>query len=213
MKVGSKADFLTLILLALCFLRAHADTVYYTLGNVVLEEGPQMTGIFSWTYTPGDFENGAGQFISLDIPYTAHDHTDLDANIDATQSIEITLADSVHDDGVDITLVLAAPLTPTNSAPLVLGPGESKYEIGGNGFHTGLFVSGSIAPIIPELRITLSPPGLASLWWEPDLPGYTLEQSTNLTHNSWTNAASGSTNPAAFPLEVPTMFFRLKGAQ
>lgn len=129
----------------------NADTVCYTLDNVTLADNTQMTGTFSWTYDVGDFENGVGQFTFLEIPWTSHDHTDLDAAFDIGGSIEITLEGSVHDDGVDITLVLAQLLTPTTASLLVLGPGESKYEIGGNGFHDGWFQSGSISPLLePE---------------------------------------------------------------
>ena len=123
----------------------HADTVNYILENVILDDSTQMNGTFSWTYTIGDFENGIGQFISLDIPYTSHDHTDLNATIDAGQSIEITLEGSVHDDGVDITLVLSQALTPTTGSLINLL--TSKYEIGGNGFHTGVFKNGRISPV------------------------------------------------------------------
>jgi hypothetical protein len=132
----------------------HAATVIYTLDNVMLTETDQMTGTFSWTYDVGDFENGSGQFTFLDIPWTLHDHTDLNAAFDIGSSIEITLEGSVHDDGVDIKLVLEQPLTPTMSSLLALGVDElgveqSKYEIGGNGFHTGLIQSGSISPPQP----------------------------------------------------------------
>ena len=93
-----------------------------------------------------------GQFDFLEIPHTAHDHTDLNATIDVTESIEITLAGSTHDDGLDIILVLTKPLTPTTSSTIDLM--ESQYEIGGNGFHDGLFLSGTIAPVdvmVPEM--------------------------------------------------------------
>jgi hypothetical protein len=126
---------------------AHAETVIYTLDNVILDDNnAPMSGTFSWTYSAGDFENGVGVFTFLDIPFTIHDHTDLDATFDIGNSIEITLAGSVHDDGVDITLFLLQPLTPTTSASVDLV--RSKYEIGGNGFHTGLFLSGSVSPTI-----------------------------------------------------------------
>jgi hypothetical protein len=125
-------------------LSAYAATVNYTLENVILSDNTQMTGTFLWTYSTGDFENGTGQFTLLDIPHTAHDHSDLDAAIDVNQSIEITLPGNVHDDGVDITLVLSVPLTPSTSSLINLV--ESKYEIGGNGFHDGLFLSGRISP-------------------------------------------------------------------
>ena len=135
---------------------AHADLVNYTLDNVRLADNTQMFGMFSWTFNPDDFENGIGQFTFLSIPYTSHNHNDLDATFDIGKSIEITLEGSVHDDGVDITLVLSQPLTPTTSSLLALGTDVngnplSKYEIGGNGFHTGLFQSGRISPIsVPE---------------------------------------------------------------
>ena len=133
-------------LIFLAAVNAHADSVTYTLENVILDDSTQMIGSFFWTYDTGNFESGIGQFTSLDIPHTSHDHTDLDANIDVTQSIEITLPTSTHDDGVDIALVLLQPLTPTTSALINLV--TSKYEIGGNGFHDGLFLSGRISPVI-----------------------------------------------------------------
>ena len=142
---------------------AMADEVTYTLENVVLQEGSQMFGTFSWTYTPGDFENGTGVFSFLDIPYTAHDHTDLLATIDVGSSIEIVLEGDVDDDGVDITLFLEHPLTPDSGASIDLS--RSAYEIGGNGFHTGVFLSGEVvleatsageSPLATGSRLALS---------------------------------------------------------
>lgn len=144
---------------------AHAEVVNYSLENVILDDNnAQMTGIFSWTFDAGDFENGVGVFTSLFIPFTEHGHTDLDAAFDIGKSIEITLDGSVHDDGVDITLFLMQPLTPTTSS--LVNHETSKYEIGGNGFHTGKFLSGgSVSPTsIPEpsaVHLLLS--GLAML--------------------------------------------------
>jgi hypothetical protein len=133
------------IILVVC--SAHAETVIYTLNDVVLDDNDaQLIGTFSWTFDPGDFENGVGIFALLDVPFTTHDHTDLDAVFDIGNSIEITLPGSVHDDGVDITLFLLQPLTPTTSASIDLV--RSQYSIGGNGFHDGLFVSGTISPIV-----------------------------------------------------------------
>ena len=123
---------------------AYAAEVNFTLENVTLDDNMQMTGAFLWIFDTGDFENGDGQFTSLDIPHTSHDHTDLVAAFDVGRSIEITLPGSTHDDGVDITLVLLQALSPNMSSPINLV--ESKYEIGGNGFHDGLFLSGLISP-------------------------------------------------------------------
>jgi hypothetical protein len=124
---------------------AHAAIVNYSLENVILDDSSQMTGTFSWTFDEGDFENGVGRFTSLFIPHTSHDHNDLTATIEVIQSIEITLPGSTHDDGIDITLVFQQALTPTSSSSINLV--ESKYEIGGNGFHDGMFLSGFISVI------------------------------------------------------------------
>lgn len=132
-------------LLAMAASPLQAAVARYTLENVVLDDqSAGMTGTFAWTYDVGDFQNGVGQFTVLEVPFTLHDETDLDAVFDVGNSIEITLPGSVHDDGVDITLFLAEPLTPTSGAAIDLD--RSAYEIGGNGFHTGAFVSGSIVP-------------------------------------------------------------------
>ncbi|MBC8367629.1 T9SS type A sorting domain-containing protein [bacterium] len=142
-------DFCFILISGLCLFaipNAMAFEVTYTLENVLMEEGgQQMFGTFTWTYDdPEEFENGVGVFSYLEIPFTNHDHTDLLANFDLGNSIELTLPGSTHDDGVDITLFLVEPLTPTTSASVDLD--RSRYEIGGNGFHTGVFLSGSIVP-------------------------------------------------------------------
>ena len=139
----------------------HADTVYYTLDNVILDDSTQMTGIFSWTYDIDDFENGVGEFISLSIPHTSHNQDDLNATFDIGSSIEITLDGSTHDDGVDITLFITNALTPTTSSLVDLA--RSKYEIGGNGFNTGIFLSGNISPTNITLSISGASPGFITI--------------------------------------------------
>lgn len=185
---------------------AQAETVYYALDNVTLTNNTPMTGIFSWTYT-NDFEKGVGQFISLEIPWTTHDETDLAANIDVTESIEITFTNNVHDDGVDIMLVLDQKLTPTTSSLPVLGAGESKYEIGGNGFHKGLVASGSIVPTNLTLSITADASGFVFIEWAPNIPGVVLQEKPDLSTN-WVDSTSGSTNSVAVPVTAPAMFYR-----
>jgi len=190
-------------------LQAEAATVFYSLNDVILEDDTQITGIFSWTYDTGDFENGLGQFTSLVIPWTWHNQDDLEAVFDIGGSIEITLPGSVHDDGVDISLFLLQPLTATNASPIDLA--RSKYQIGGNGFHDGLFLSGSIAPTNSVLSLRVTSPGMATLSWEPELPGFVLQETPKLTPPVWTNSASGSTNPVVIPLSAPAKFYRLAG--
>ncbi len=132
-------------------MNANAATVNYTLENVTLGNNAQMTGAFSWTYDIGDFENGVGQFRSLVIPWTSHNQDDLNATFDIGSSIEITLEGNFHDDGIDISLFLLQPLTPTTSSSI--DPDRSKYEIGGNGFHDGPILHGSISPFLGDVDL------------------------------------------------------------
>ncbi len=147
MKSAKVVTLLTIAsLVIMAATQAQAAVVTYSLNNVILDDGNlPMTGEFTWTYTNGDFENGVGQFTSLDIPYTAHDQTDLNIVFDIGKSIEFTLPGNLHDDGVDITLFLVQPLTPTTPSAIDLA--RSRFDIGGNGFHAGFFLSGDIVVV------------------------------------------------------------------
>jgi hypothetical protein len=201
---------LMLSLMATAALHAQTNTVYYALDHVILDDYTQITGIFSWAYDVDDFAKGTGQFVFLDIPGSSHNQDDLITTIDVTESIEITFEGNVHDDGVDIMLVLLERLTPTTPAGINVSTNQSKYSIGGNGFKDGFFLSGSVVPTNITLSITASSPGVASMSWEPDIPGHVLQETPSLLFvTNWRNSASGSTNPVAVPLAVPTMFYRV----
>ena len=126
---------------------AQATTIMYTLDNVVLADGEEITGAFDWTFAAGDFEGGSGEFTALDIPYTVYSLADGNLNIEIqTNSIEISGNGDFHDIGLDITFSLPQPFTPTQSAPIDLD--LSFFECCGNGFKDQPFQSGSISPVI-----------------------------------------------------------------
>ena len=122
-----------------------AATTYYILDNVIQDNDEQMTGTFRWTYTEGDFENGTGLFTDLFIPGHGTDIDALTINFDITKSIEFSLTANVHSGGVNVTLFMVDPLTPTQTATVDLN--RSTYEIE-SGSRRGGFVSGVIAPFI-----------------------------------------------------------------
>ena len=91
---------------------ASADIVNYTLDDVILADGGQITGTFHWTYSAEDFEGGSGVFTALEIPYTVYSFADGNLITDIqTASIEITGDGNYHDVGLDITLSLIDPFT------------------------------------------------------------------------------------------------------
>lgn len=90
----------------------HAMTVVYTLDNIVLGDGEQITGSFDWTFSLGDFEGGSGDFTELEIPHTIYSLGDGNLALDIqTKAIEISGDGNFHDVGLDITIVFAQPLT------------------------------------------------------------------------------------------------------
>lgn len=186
----------------------YAETVYYSLENVILDDGSRIDGFIKWAYTAGDFENGTSQFVYLDIPHSGHNQDDLVTVVEASQ-IEITFDGNVHDDGVDIKMVLLPALTPFSSATINTNHTESKYSIGGNGFNDGFFLSGRIVPTNLTLNIMADASGFVAIEWAPDLPGIAvLQEKSNLSSN-WVESTTGSTNPVLVSVSTNAMFYRV----
>jgi len=135
---------------------AQAATVSYTLDDVFLVDGTQMTGAFDWTYTIGDFEGGDGVFTALEIPWRPNgtapplEQDGMIITIENNQ-IEISLDGSFHDYGLDISLKFEQPLSPTQSSLIDLS--TSFYECCGNGFKDQPFISGSISPVLTPVPV------------------------------------------------------------
>ena len=132
----------------------HADLVNYTLDEVFLVDGEQMTGTFDWTFNVGDFEGGNGEFTSLEIPWRPSgskpplEEPGMVLTIE-NNLIEISLDGNFHDYGLGISLKFVQPLSPTQPSPIDLS--LSRYECCGNGFKDQRFQSGSIVPSsVPE---------------------------------------------------------------
>lgn len=127
---------------------AQAATVNYTLDSIFSTGGQQLTGAFQWDFSEGDFENGTGTFSELFIPGHGSDIAALNITFDIGSSIEFSLAANLHNAGVDVTLFLVDPLTPTSGSLIDLG--RSKWAIGG-GFNqsdtSGTYMSGGIFPV------------------------------------------------------------------
>jgi hypothetical protein len=129
---------------------AQVEAVRYSLDEVFLADGSQMTGAFNWTYTVGDFEGGNGEFTELEIPWRPNgsapplEDPGMALTIEDKQ-IEISLDGNFHDYGLDITLKFEQPLSPTQ--PSLINLNASFFECCGNGFKDQPFISGSVSPV------------------------------------------------------------------
>lgn len=59
------------------------------------------------------------------------------------------------------------------------------------------------------LSIVASGQGQAMVSWEPDTPGWVLQETMSLNPTNWINSATASTNPVLVPATMPTRFYRL----
>ena len=145
---------------------AQATIVSYTLDDIFLVDGTQMTGAFDWTYSTGDFEGGSGVFTALEIPWQPNGTTppleqeDMVLTIENNQ-IEISLDGNYHDYGLDISLKFVQPLSPTHSSSIDLD--TSFFECCGNGFKDQPFSSGRISPVPIPATLSLFVGGLSLL--------------------------------------------------
>ncbi|NNF43564.1 MAG: hypothetical protein HKN62_11065 [Phycisphaerales bacterium] len=117
-----------------------------------------MSGSFTWTYEEGDFENGAGEFVELDVPWFPDD-IELAATIELT-SIEITLPGKYHDLGVDVTMRLLDPLALDQSSPI--DTIFSAFEIEQGITRKGHFISGAIVPVVDQCVADLDGDGVVA---------------------------------------------------
>ena len=61
----------------------------------------------------------------------------------------------------------------------------------------------------PTLAILPASPGLATISWTPNTPGFVLQETWSLAPSNWTNSLSGATNPIGVPSAAPPRFYRL----
>ena len=64
-------------------------------------------------------------------------------------------------------------------------------------------------PGSPLLSIVAAGPGQAQISWEPNTPGFVLQETLSLSPANWVNSASGTNNPGVVPATAPTRFYRL----
>lgn len=102
-----------------------------------------LTGAFDWTFEVGDFENGSGQLTELDVPWSTYGLDDIEITAEPDQ-LELVMPLNLHDHGMDITLKLQQPLTPTSGALIDTSLSHFQIEVGI--IHAGPVIAGSVAP-------------------------------------------------------------------
>lgn len=87
----------------------------------------------------------------------------------------------------------------------------TKYYLRVDGYSgaTGLAeLNWTSVSVQPQLTISLISSNQASIAWQPDVPGWLLQETLTLG-SAWSNSPSGSNNPALVPLNAPGKFYRV----
>jgi hypothetical protein len=133
-------------------LAAQTQTITYSLDNVRLKPDVShgagagsypMTGEFTWTYTPGDFENGLAEMQWVSIPWFGSDLSEMVITIETNQ-LEFSLLGNWHNRGLDVTLKLYDDFTETSGA--FVNTTLSTFDIESGGVYQGHAISGLIKP-------------------------------------------------------------------
>ena len=64
-------------------------------------------------------------------------------------------------------------------------------------------------PEAPWLWVESAGPGLINIGWDPDTPGFRLQEVPDLKPSSWIDSPSGATNPVTVPITFAARFYRL----
>jgi hypothetical protein len=61
----------------------------------------------------------------------------------------------------------------------------------------------------PILVIIPHTTGTVTLLWQPQTPGYRLQENSTLDPSNWADAVSGTINPVAIPIGAADKYYRL----
>ena len=61
----------------------------------------------------------------------------------------------------------------------------------------------------PTLIIARAGPGLATISWTPNTPGFVLQETLSVSPTNWVTSPSAATNPITVPSSLRTKFYRL----
>jgi hypothetical protein len=63
--------------------------------------------------------------------------------------------------------------------------------------------------MVPTIAIANAGPGMETVSWSPNTPGFVLQESTDLASTTWLNSASGTNNPVTITNMATSKFFRV----
>jgi len=179
-----------------------ALTVAFLLSNITYSNTSGLYGIstgnglIEWTYTAGDFQNGTGQYVFVNLPpYTVPPSAAYGPVYTADASMVTgTITQNVDTYWYDFTINYSPALSNPNSTASITGGNYDLYgsnpNIGFSGNFLGQVIGGTVTPYEPVLSIQESGTNIVVSWPTNYADGFILESTTSLKSGSvWTTSA------------------------
>jgi hypothetical protein len=179
-------------------------------------------GLIAWTYNAGDFQNGAGKYVFVNLPpHTVPPSAGYGPvyTVDAGMTTG-TITQNVDTYWYDFAINYSPALSGPNSTAAITSGSYDLYvanpNTGINGNVLGQIIGGTVTPYKPALSVQISSTNAVVSWTTNYADGFVLESTASLkSGNLWTTSAIpvnvlGSNYVATNRLvNGPTVFFRL----
>jgi hypothetical protein len=183
--------------------QASADTVAFVLNDITYSNTSSIygvtkgNGLIAWTYNVGDFQNGTGKFVFVNLPpYTVYPSPSYGPvyTVDASMTTG-TITQNVDTYWYDFTINYSPALSGPNSTASITSGNYDLYgsnpSIGYSGNFLGQIIGGTVTPYRPSLSIQRSGTNIVVTWPTNYADGFALESAASLTSASaWTTSAT-----------------------
>ena len=171
---------------------ASALTVAFLLNNITYSNTSDLfgvttgNGLISWTYTAGDFQNGNGSYVFVNLPPYTVPPSGAYVPIYTVDSVSVTgtITQNVDSYAYDYAINFSPALTTPNSmANIISGTYNltgSVPNFGFNGPFGGQVIGGTVTPYRPALSLQTSGTNIIVQWPPNYADGFVLESTTSL---------------------------------
>jgi hypothetical protein len=144
--------------------------------------------LVSWTYAAGDFANGSGQIIYLNLPPgTVYPYYATTNTVEAGQITSALANANVDSYWYDLMISYAPSLSNPNSQSTVTG---GSYDLTSNGEMLGSVIGGRVLPYQPSLAVQPIGTNVIITWPTNYADGFVLESAASLTSSTlWTTSS------------------------
>jgi hypothetical protein len=149
-------------------------------------------GMITWTYQSGDFQNGTGTFVYLNLPpYTVSPYYPTTYTVESAAITGQLASANVDSYSYDFSITFSPALSSAASHATITGGSYDLWaynpDIGFGGNFLGKVIGGSVQPYQPPLSFVRNATNVVISWPTNYASGFVLQTARSLTGtNQWT---------------------------